>query len=256
MSVAVAAAVSLGVASGAWWAGALTRAGAAAAVLVGTAILWGTGWAGGAVLGAFFVSASLLGRLAQGRPSASDARGERRDPVQVLANGGPAGAFALLGLRHPELGLWIVTASLAAATADTWATALGATSPEDPRDLLSRRRVPRGTSGGVSTRGSLGGAAGALLVAAVGAAVTRQPALLIAGTLIGVGGMFLDSLLGASVQARFRCPACGVASERRRHGCGTSTTLTGGWWWLDNDGVNGMTTLVAALAGAVAWAAR
>ena len=233
MSVAMAAAVSLAVAAGAWWAGALTRAGAAAAVLVGTAILWGTGWGGGAVLGAFFVSGSLLGRLAQ-RPSASDARGERRDPIQVFANGGAAGAFALLGLRQPELGLWIVTVSLAAATADTWATALGATSPDDPRDLLSRRRVPRGTSGGVST---------------------RRPALLIAGTLIGVGGMFLDSLLGASVQARFKCPACGVASERRRHGCGTPTTLTGGWWWLDNDGVNALTTFVAALAGALAWAA-
>ena len=254
MSVAMAAAVSLAVAAGAWWAGALTRAGAAAAVLVGTAILWGTGWGGGAVLGAFFVSGSLLGRLAQ-RPSASDARGERRDPIQVFANGGAAGAFALLGLRQPELGLWIVTVSLAAATADTWATALGATSPDDPRDLLSRRRVPRGTSGGVSTRGCLGGAAGALLVATVGAAVTRRPALLIAGTLIGVGGMFLDSLLGASVQARFKCPACGVASERRRHGCGTPTTLTGGWWWLDNDGVNALTTFVAALAGALAWAA-
>jgi uncharacterized protein (TIGR00297 family) len=256
MSVAMAAAVSLVVAAGAWWAGALTRAGAAAAVLVGSAILWGTGWAGGAVLGAFFVSGSLLGRLAQRRPSASDARGERRDHVQVLANGGAAAAFALLGLREPELGLWIVTASLAAAAADTWATALGATSPDDPRDLLTRRQVPRGTSGGVSSRGSLGGAAGALFVAAVGAAATRRPTLLIAATLIGVGGMFLDSFLGASVQARFRCPACSVASERRRHRCGTPTTLIGGWWWLDNDGVNALTTLGAALAGALAWAAR
>ena len=256
MSVAVAAAVSLLVAAGAWWAGALTRAGAAAAALVGTAILWGTGWAGGAVLGAFFVSGSVLGRLAQRRPSASDARGEQRDPVQVLANGGPAGVFALLGMRHPELGLWIVTTSLAAATADTWATAVGASSPNDPRDLLSRRPVPRGTSGGVSTRGSLGGVAGALLVASVGAALTGSPALLIAATLIGVGGMFLDSLLGASVQARFRCMACGTASERRRHGCGATTTLIGGWRWLDNDGVNAVTTLAAALAGGLAWAAR
>lgn len=256
MSVAVAAVVSLAVSAGAWGAGALTRAGAAVATLIGTAILWGTGWPGGAVLGTFFVSGSLLGRLAQRRTSVSDARGERRDPVQVLANGGAAAVFALLSLRQPGLGIWVVTASLAAATADTWATALGAMSPKDPRDLLSRRRVPRGTSGGVSTLGSAGGIAGALLVAAVGAAATRDPALLITGSLIGGAGMLLDSLLGASVQARFRCPACGTASERPRHRCGTRTILLGGWRWLDNDGVNALTTLLAALAGALAWATR
>jgi uncharacterized membrane protein len=151
------------------------------------------------------------------------------------------------------VGLWIVTAALAAAAADTWGTSIGALSRTEPRDLVRWRRVPRGTSGGVSTIGTAAGVAGALLVAAAGAAGGPANGLLLWGTLIGTGGMLLDSLLGATVQARFECPACGTASERRRHGCGVPTRLVEGWRWLDNDGVNALTSLLAALAGALAW---
>jgi uncharacterized protein (TIGR00297 family) len=253
MAPALAVAVSLAVAGAAWRSGALTQGGGAAAALVGTAILWRTGWSGGLVLGIFFLSSTLVGLLAGRRPTASDARGERRDEIQVLANGAAAAAGALAGPLGRGVGLWIVTAALAAAAADTWATSIGALSRTEPRDLVRRRRVPRGTSGGVSTIGTAAGVAGALLVAAAGAAGGGATRLLLWGTLIGTGGMLLDSLLGATVQARFECPACGAASERRRHGCGVPTRLVEGWRWLDNDGVNALTTLFAGLAGALAW---
>ncbi len=73
----------------AWGARSLTTGGAVAAWLVGIAVLVGTGWAGGAVLAAFFVSSSGIGRLAPA-PAGLDPKGERRDPWQVAANGGPA----------------------------------------------------------------------------------------------------------------------------------------------------------------------
>jgi uncharacterized membrane protein len=69
----------------AWRLGTLTRGGAVAAGMVGTAVVTGTGWSGGAVLAAFFVSSSAVGRLAP-RP-ALDVKGERRDAWQVGANG-------------------------------------------------------------------------------------------------------------------------------------------------------------------------
>jgi uncharacterized membrane protein len=52
-------------------------------------------------------------------------------------------------------------------------------------------------------------------------------------------GALFDSLLGATVQAIYFCPACQKETERNpTHGCGTRTTQIRGWTWLDNDWVN------------------
>ena len=229
----------------------LTRSGAVAAWLVGTAALVGTGWQGGGILAAFFVSSNLVSRGAP-RPSGVDPKGERRDHRQVLANGGVAAAAALLGLREPPLGLWLLTSSLAAAAADTWATAFGARSAAAPRLILGGTPVPPGTSGGVTALGSAGAAAGAMLVSGVGALSAGIPALFPIAALIGFAGMALDSALGAAAQGRFRCDRCGERSEWRVHRCGMPTTHEGGLAWLDNDGVN---LTAGSAAGLAAWAA-
>jgi uncharacterized protein (TIGR00297 family) len=236
----------------AWRAGSLTADGAVAAAVVGTLVLVGTGWEGGAVLAAFFVSSSAVGRLAPGRPR-GDAKGERRDRHQVVANGGPAALGALLGNFDPALGLWVVTGSLAAAAADTWATSLGSRSPTPPRLLCFGPEVTPGTSGGMTLAGTLGAVGGAAVVAAVGALAARSPGLAPAGTLVGFAGMAADSALGALAQGRFHCPACDAASDWRVHRCGTRTIRKGGIAWLDNDGVNLAATSLAALLAALAW---
>jgi len=229
----------------------LTGTGALAAWLVGTLVLYGSGWEGGGVLAAFFVSSILVSRGAP-PPPGLDPKGDRRDHRQVLANGGVAAVGALLGLRDPALGVWLLTSALAAAAADTWATALGARSAVPPRLILDGGVVPRGTSGGITPLGSVGGAVGATLVAATGALAGRVPALLPVAALVGFGGMMLDSALGAAAQGRFRCAECAERSEWRVHRCGRPTTHEGGLVWLDNDGVN---LTAGAAASIVAWAA-
>ncbi|MEP6689399.1 MAG: DUF92 domain-containing protein [Gemmatimonadales bacterium] len=252
LAVPVAAVAAGAAALLAWRTRSLTSGGALAAWAIGAAVLAGTGWAGGAVLAAFFVSSSGLGRLAP-EPAGLDPKGERRDARQVGANGGPAALGALLGLHDPSLGLWILTGSLAAAAADTWATSIGGWSRTLPRRLLVGVEVARGTSGGMTIAGTLGAAAGALLVAATGAAGGGAAVLLPVGTLIGFAGMVADSALGSGWQGRFYCPVCERASEWPRHRCGARTVQVGGVSWLDNDGVNlAATALGAALAGA-AW---
>jgi uncharacterized protein (TIGR00297 family) len=245
--------VSASVAWIAWRAGTLTTSGAVAAWTVGGLVIGGTGWAGGAVLAAFFVSSNLISRIAsRNTPSGLDPKGDRRDLWQVYANGGPA-AIASVAATDIHLGIWLVSASLAAAAADTWATSVGSRSSVAPRLLWSGRRVPAGTSGGVTPAGSAGAVAGALIVAGTGALVAGSPLLFPVGTLIGFAGMVADSLVGGLIQGRFHCPRCNQASEWRVHRCGSATVRRAGLGWLNNDGVNFFATTLAACAALMVW---
>jgi uncharacterized membrane protein len=227
-------------------------------------------------LAAFFVSSNLVSPrvIARGRSPRSnpaglaedteiatapsdprndflDPKGNRRDAWQVYANGGAAAVLSLVGSSDPAMRTWLVTASLAAAGADTWATSVGARSGAPPRLLWSGQTVSPGTSGGVSALGNLGALAGAAIVAGTGALTTGKLWLLPVGILIGFLGMLMDSLAGGALQGRFWCPRCERPSEWRTHRCGTVTEWRAGWKWLNNDGVN---LLATALAGALAWA--
>jgi len=190
----------------------LTGRGVAAALGVGLATGYGLGWRGLLLLLGFFVSSSLLSKKTS------------RNHRQVIANGGIAALSALLGS-------WLAFAgSLAAATADTWATEIGQFSPTPPRLITNGTRVPAGTDGGMTLLGTVGGIAGAGLIA--GLAVGLGPGgsglgLAMRVAVAGVVGMLLDSLLGATVQRKVR--------------------------WVDNDAVNLAATLTgAACAGLLA----
>jgi len=144
---------------------------------------------------------------------------------------------------------WLSPAgAAAAAAADTWSTEIGARASATPRLITAGRPVPPGTSGGVTWRGSLGGVAGAALLAATAVLVGLLTPLTGAWTAAaGVGGGLADSLLGATLQARFRCATCGAIREVRRCDCGGEGRLSSGAAWLTNDGVNVACTLAGAL---------
>jgi uncharacterized protein (TIGR00297 family) len=213
----------------------LSPAGIVAAIAVGAAVLAGTGWRGLAVLGAFFVTGSLL---APG--------GGRRRARQVLANGGAAVLCALFALGDARFGAGVAGA-IAAAAADTWSTEIGLRSATTARLLTTFRPVPAGTSGGVSLAGTLGGMAGAATIALLATLIGLVPARL-AGwvALAGMAGALADSVLGATLQARWRCPGCGREREQAAP-CHGSPVLAGGLPWMTNDAVNALATLLGAV---------
>ncbi len=254
MPVLLAALMSAAVAAAGWVARALAPGGAVLAVVIGTAVLWRTGWPGAAVLGAFFVGSSVMSRLAPDPASRrQEAKGPRRDGAQVLANGGPAALGALFDALAPGAGIWIVTGSLAGAAADTWATAWGGWSPDPPRDVLSGRRVSPGTSGGVTLVGTAGSLAGAASVAGAAVFAGSPGTLGLAALVVGVAAMLLDAVLGSGVQGRFYCDRCAASTEQRVHRCGARARHVGGWSWLSNDGVNAFATSFGAAGGWLAW---
>ncbi len=227
----------------------LSAGGAVAAVLVGTTVLWGSGLQGGALLGLFFVSGSLFTATGRGSRSRRRRHGGRVWP-QVIANGGWAAAGAVLVPGEPAIGWPLLVGGLTAAQADTWGTEVGRFSRSPPRLITSGRIVDHGTSGGVTWLGSAAGVAGAGLMAATAVLVGVPMAVAAAGLAGGVAGAMADSILGATVQGRYQCVACGAEVERAAHGCPDEAVLAGGVRWIDNDAVNLLATTVGA-AGAL-----
>jgi len=238
------------IAAAAYRVNSLSRGGAVMATLVG-AVAFGAGWGWAALLVAFFVVSSALSRIGaterELRTAALVQKGGARDAVQVAANGGLF-ALAAAGYMLWPHDSWLAVGAgaLAAAASDSWATELGTLARRPPRLLVGWRPVPAGTSGAVSGPGMAAALAGALFIGTV-AWLAGWPLLTAASAIVGgVGGSLADSLLGATIQGRRRCDACGTMTERIVHDCGQQTLPAGGLSWVDNDMVNGAATLVGA----------
>ena len=246
------------VAAGAYAAGSLSRSGALAAVAVGTLTFGIGGWLPGALLLLFFVSSSLLSRVGGARKrsvAAAFAKGGRRDHGQVLANGALAALLSVgYGLTGDSLWLAGLAGALAAVNADTWATELGVLSRQSPRMVTTGAAVEPGTSGAVSPQGVWAALGGALLISGTAAIAAGSPWVALIAAASGVAGSLFDSLLGATVQSIYTCPACAKETERHPlHTCGTATVPLRGWRWLDNDGVNFGASVVGALVSTGLW---
>ncbi|TCP53779.1 uncharacterized protein (TIGR00297 family) [Tumebacillus sp. BK434] len=237
----------------------LTLSGALAAVLVGT-VLYGAGslpWFGTLIL--FFLSSTLLTKWKTNAKSELEANYEktgRRDAGQVFANGGLGVLLCLLAWLWPHpLWWWAFLGVMATVNADTWATEVGGLSKRPPRFLLTLRQVAPGTSGGVSGLGLLASLLGGLFIGGSAWGLSlgtdlaeHRYALLWIGGAAGLFGSLFDSLLGATLQAMFKCPVCGKETERREH-CKTPTLHLRGLPFLSNDLVN---LAASAFGGAVA----
>ncbi len=239
----------------------LSSSGAIAACVVGT-LSAAAGWGWAALLIGWFVVSSALTKLGAAgkarRTAATLPDPAPRTATQVWANGG---VFALAACLASSAGdaRWAFAAvgALAAAAADTWATEIGTLWGGRPRSIVSLAPLEPGLSGGVTWMGTLGGVAGAAAVAAVAMLLPDVSALLKADgrgfstaaltlTAAGVAGGLADSLLGATLQARRRCPSCARFTERTTHDCGTPTEAAGGWRWMTNDTVNLLATFIGA----------
>ncbi|XOB98874.1 DUF92 domain-containing protein [Deinococcota bacterium DY0809b] len=153
------------------------RAGVAAAVV--GALAW---WVGGLGTAAALLLFVALGSLAvRGNPRSRDRGG--RGPLQVLANGLPAGLGGVL------LGPVFFYGAMAAALADTLASELGGRAPWAWRP--GRGRVPSGTNAAVSLPGTLALVLGAALVALPFGGEHRAAVFA-----AGVFGAVLDTLTG------------------------------------------------------------
>ncbi len=239
--------------------GLLTGGGAAVTFFMAVIIFGFGGWMWATPILTFFLLSSLLSKFRAARKPALEeiaAKSHQRDYAQVLANGGLATLFMIAFRLAPLPEFYLLYCSvLAAATADTWATEIGAFSSSPPRRITNFQPVAPGTSGGVTWLGTAGSLAGALALAGsalpfLEAGRTTDPVLFFAVVIVsGVLGSLFDSYLGAAFQVQLRCPVCRQITEKTVHCQNLPTERIAGWSWLNNDWVNLFCTLYAALIG-------
>ena len=229
----------------------LDGGGSVATFLLGVVVFGIGGWKFSLPILTFFILSSLLSKTGKTRKrtlSGTFQKSSQRDHWQVLANGGIAGVLVLIWYYWPyEILYPMFAGAVAAASADTWGTEIGVLSGKKPRSILNFKPVPIGSSGGVSLLGSLGAFAGSVLIALIAGYYSSDSRVIAVIAVSGFLGGIVDSVLGATVQAQYRCPSCGKVTEKKIH-CGDVTTeLLSGFEWVDNDIVNAVCTLFGAL---------
>lgn len=235
----------------AWKSRTLTKSGMIGAMIVGSAIFIGFSWKGLLLLGCFFVTSSMWGKIkSKQKDSLHDMlkKQDQRDIIQVFANGGIPAFIAIISLfDHSNLIEYTVlfSISLAAANSDTWASEIGTLSKSNPRMLLTLRRVERGTSGAVSMLGTFAALAGACLIAIVSVFLFDLSLMnLVVISIFGFLGNIFDTILGQTVQVKYKCRVCHKVTEKKIH-CQLQGLKTNLISFLDNDAVNILSIILA-----------
>ncbi|MEE9167687.1 MAG: DUF92 domain-containing protein [Candidatus Neomarinimicrobiota bacterium] len=224
----------------------LSTSGMAGAFVIGVMVFGMGQWLFMIPMVGFFLSSSLLSKTGKRRKEfhrRSFGKGSKRDVVQVFANGGIPLILTVWWFYAPSDRLFAAyLASVAAATADTWATEIGLFSRRPPRHIISLRQMKPGTSGGVTLLGILSGLAGSTVISLFGLIFLHEISVFIAVGTAGFVASLIDSVLGATAQATYRCNACQRETELSTH-CDIPALLVKGSRYINNDGVNLLCTL-------------
>ncbi len=232
LSLGIAFGIIIAVASFYWRL--LSRSGAVATFLLAS-LLYGIGGLRWTIpILAFFLLSSVLSKIGSSRKASLESvfeKSDQRDYAQVAANGGVAGILIVLTYLFPHSDFYpLYLGSVAAVTADTWGTEIGLLTAGEPILISTFRRVKRGTNGGMTILGVVAGIVGAAVIGLSSFAWTESWKFVLRLVLAGVAGALIDSILGATVQAQYRCEVCHETTERRMHHDSPTTLVRGSRW--------------------------
>ncbi|MDD4290907.1 MAG: DUF92 domain-containing protein [Clostridia bacterium] len=181
----------------------------------------------------------------------------KRNAMQVFCNGAIA-YIALIIYYCTNNNVYLITAAIViiSSFSDSVASDIGVFSKRLPLDIVTMKNTEVGRSGSVS----LLGCASSLFACIVTSIVLNVVYYLINGAfswlvlavvgVIAYFGVFIDSIFGATIQAKFRCIECGKIVEKRIH-CGQKAEHVKGAALLGNNAINFLTSLVVAIISVI-----
>lgn len=225
-----------------YWLKALTASGCWMSLLVGLSIAYSFGIEGILVLGGFFVTSTLFSKVRRKeKKDISDyaEKGDQRDGIQVLANGGIPALMALIFLWSGEsIFLPAFCIAIAVANSDTWASEVGVLSKGKPFSIRTFRPTEKGESGAISWLGTSFALLGSLFIGLLSTLFfSLEYKELILIVVFGFFGQWLDTFLGGWLQRVNRCSVCGAKTEKAWHHQKRTYKIRG-ISYLTNDAVN------------------
>lgn len=236
----------------------LTLGGSFAAFLVGLIPTYVLGFGALATLLLFFIAAGVLGKIAKKICTVDvmkiHKKGGTRDAMQVYANGFMALLAGLLYALNPTMSFLVMFGSaVGEAASDTFASEVGILSKTKPVSIITGKPMTPGLSGAVSPLGLASGLLGAVLIGLCfwGCFLPLAPKSAAYASVVALSSFFgclIDSVLGATVQAHYYDEVNDRITERSEVD-GRTLVLERGVRWIDNDMVNFMSNVIAALFG-------
>ncbi len=231
-------------------------AGLVTGVVVGSSYVFVGGLMAFIPLLTFFLLASAFTKYKYSvkmKRGAAEGKGGARSWNNVVSNGLPPFMFLILWRIFSSQALFLAFLSaIAANLSDTLSNEVGTLSHTDPILLFSWRRVPAGTSGAVSTRGTLVGLITPIIISIEAVPFLGLNWQLLTPIFAGFMGNLIDSVLGATLEAKYRCPTCGKIIEKRYH-CGAPAELVKGVGFINKDVVNASMSAFAGILGAILY---
>jgi len=231
--------------------------GVLAAFFIGGLILFLGGWGFFFLLFIFLLVGSVLSKTAKSESfdfaayfNGSSIRGWRN----VLANGfWPTYAAIMYFLTPPyyrDYAIVFFVGALTSMMSDTVSTEIGLHFGGEPRLIINpKERVPKGYSGGITVEGILGGLVSSLIFSLLSIYIFNLVASYFYSIFVisGFLGSVVDSILGATIQAKYKCIKCGSIIESSLH-CGYPAILIKGFESIDNHMVNFLSSLFGGVA--------
>lgn len=138
-------------------------------------------------------------------------------------------------------------AVLGGSLADTLASSIGRLSKGSNFDPLTFKKMRKGESGAISTLGIAASIIGGMIIGGIhyysGGWAYEYIIIIIMSTL----GSYVDSVMGAYLQGKYKCPKCKKDVEVDRH-CGRKAKLVNGYAFMTNDTVNLISNIIVFLS--------
>lgn len=167
---------------------------------------------------------------------------------QVLINGGLGTLFIILyGLFNENKLLVISIISLSGCFIDSVSSDVGTLSKNEPYDIVKRKRIKKGLSGGISLLGSISSIICSFVIAfATYKYLKLNIIYLVCITILIYFQTIIDSILGSTLQAKYQCNKCKKIVEKKEH-CMKKTKLVSGYNWINNNMVNIMSSVITTI---------